>query len=377
MSGEQLDNKRIAWWDNVKFIMILCVVIGHTLYEFIGKDTRTAKSIYLFIYTFHMPVFIFLTGMFAKKAIVRKRYDRVIEYLFIYLIMKFLDFLARCLTSHTKKKDFMTLRYLKEIKEGLLSPNRSFHLFWEDGPAWFALAIAVFILITIYIQDIDKRIVLTSTILLGCLAGLDNHLGDHFVSLRICTFYPVFLLCYYTNRICFEQKEFRKGWKKVIFSRIPAAALLALVLCICILFGETWYSRINFLKGKRDYMSLGLGINGVIYRALCYGLWIVMILAIIYVCPRRKYIFSWIGTRTMSVFIWHKFILMIILQLFYGKYYIKHEVPHFYIIVALCLAVIVTVVTSYLPDFRISGWTDKDQIKAKIETGEISGTRES
>ena len=40
---------RIAKWDNVKFFMILCVVTGHTLYEFIGDHTDTAKSIYLFI----------------------------------------------------------------------------------------------------------------------------------------------------------------------------------------------------------------------------------------------------------------------------------------------------------------------------------------
>lgn len=358
-----MEGKRVARWDNIKCFMIFCIVAGHTLYEFMGKDTETAKSIYLFLYTFHIPVFIFLAGMFAKKTIAGKRYDRVIEYLFIYLVMKFLDFLAKCLTSHTRKEDFMSIQYLKEIRQGLVSPDKSFHLFWEEGPAWFALAIAMFILITIFIQDIDRRIVLSSTILLGCLAGLDNHLGSHLASLRICTFYPVFLMGFYTDRKWFEDGIY-KGWKKVFFSRRSAALLLGLVFGICLLYGSTFYPRIDFLKAKTDYMSLGYGVNGVIYRALCYGFWILMILAVINICPKKEYFWSWIGSRTMSVFIWHKFILMIVLRLFYGEYYMRREMPHYYMAAALCLAVIITVVTSYLPDFRISGWTRKKHEKA-------------
>ena len=82
---------RVAKWDNIKFLMIFCVVLGHCLYEFFRKHTGTAvtaESVYLFIYTFHMPVFIFLTGMFSRHAVAQKRYDRVISYLLIYLFMK-------------------------------------------------------------------------------------------------------------------------------------------------------------------------------------------------------------------------------------------------------------------------------------------------
>ena len=49
-----MDKKRIALWDNLKFILIVSVVIGH----FINiRDSVTYHSIFIFIYSFHMPLF--------------------------------------------------------------------------------------------------------------------------------------------------------------------------------------------------------------------------------------------------------------------------------------------------------------------------------
>ena len=340
---------RVAKWDNLKFLMIVCVVLGHCLYEFFRKHTGTAvtaKSIYLFIYTFHMPVFIFLTGMFSRHAVVQKRYDRVISYLLIYLFMKFLDYFGKCMTSKTRRVDFFSMRYLKEIREGLTRPRTDFHLFWEDGPAWFALAVAAFILVTIFIQDVDRRIVMTTAIIMGCLAGLDNHLGNHFASMRICTFYPVFLWGYYVDVRWFSLTE-------RVSVKIFSVVFLVITLIFCLRFGQDLYSKMDFLKGKCDYMSLGMGLNGMALRLLCYGLWLVLIMAFISICPRRKYFWTWLGSRTMSVFIWHKFVLIILLRLFCLQYYLEYQMPHSYMIAACCIAMIVTVLTSYLPEMRL------------------------
>lgn len=50
-------------YDNMKFILILLVVFGHLL-EYIRGDI--SENIYRIIYTFHMPVFVFISGYFAK-----------------------------------------------------------------------------------------------------------------------------------------------------------------------------------------------------------------------------------------------------------------------------------------------------------------------
>lgn len=58
--------KRIPYFDNARALLIILVVLGHMSSEFIEHDELIA-DVYLFIYTFHMPAFILISGYFAKK----------------------------------------------------------------------------------------------------------------------------------------------------------------------------------------------------------------------------------------------------------------------------------------------------------------------
>ena len=58
--------KRVALWDNIKFAMIILMVIGHFVDVF-AEQSHTFRSIYLFIYSFHMPMMIFVSGLFYSK----------------------------------------------------------------------------------------------------------------------------------------------------------------------------------------------------------------------------------------------------------------------------------------------------------------------
>lgn len=63
---------RDAYFDNLKFILILLVVVGHLIEPFNGEAAMGA--IYQFIYSFHMPLFIFAAGYFAKCIQSPKQY---------------------------------------------------------------------------------------------------------------------------------------------------------------------------------------------------------------------------------------------------------------------------------------------------------------
>lgn len=58
--------KRIYKWDNLKCFLIVMVVIGHFVNQY-APISNTMKSLSLFIYSFHMPLFIFLSGLLQKK----------------------------------------------------------------------------------------------------------------------------------------------------------------------------------------------------------------------------------------------------------------------------------------------------------------------
>ena len=50
--------KRNIWLDNVKGFLIICVVAGHFLESGIDYHSNMCKSLFLFIYSFHMPLFV-------------------------------------------------------------------------------------------------------------------------------------------------------------------------------------------------------------------------------------------------------------------------------------------------------------------------------
>ncbi|HEV7964908.1 MAG TPA: acyltransferase family protein [Actinoplanes sp.] len=56
---------RDPFFDNAKFLAIVLVVAGHSIVNL--RDVRFAHALYLFVYTFHMPVFIVITGYFSRN----------------------------------------------------------------------------------------------------------------------------------------------------------------------------------------------------------------------------------------------------------------------------------------------------------------------
>ena len=81
---------RDAYFDNAKALLIVSVVLGHTLSGMLG-ETRWMDSLYMFIYTFHMPAFIFVTGYYAKVLRTKKDWWKLTKSVVLpYFIFQFL-----------------------------------------------------------------------------------------------------------------------------------------------------------------------------------------------------------------------------------------------------------------------------------------------
>lgn len=68
------DAKRIYKWDNLKCFLIVMVVVGHFVNQY-APISDTMKSISLFIYSFHMPLFIFCPDYYRKNGMKNIRFD--------------------------------------------------------------------------------------------------------------------------------------------------------------------------------------------------------------------------------------------------------------------------------------------------------------
>ena len=63
-----MEKKRIYKYDNLKFLLIILVIVGHMIDFFNGyKQYDDLFMIRTFIYSVHMPAFIFLSGLFYKE----------------------------------------------------------------------------------------------------------------------------------------------------------------------------------------------------------------------------------------------------------------------------------------------------------------------
>ena len=84
---------RIAKWDNARWILITLVVICHFFENYLGNPV--ANSLFFYVYTFHMPAFFFIAGLFSKKTVEYRRIDKVAPYILIYIFIKIVNWIVQ------------------------------------------------------------------------------------------------------------------------------------------------------------------------------------------------------------------------------------------------------------------------------------------
>lgn len=73
-------DRRNYQMDNLKCLLIFSVVFGHMLELFMGKNSPE-RVLYLVIYSFHMPLFAFVSGVFARYNPVKIKNNMIYPYL--------------------------------------------------------------------------------------------------------------------------------------------------------------------------------------------------------------------------------------------------------------------------------------------------------
>ncbi|MFE9822752.1 acyltransferase family protein [Streptomyces sp. NPDC005791] len=63
---------RDPFFDNAKYLAIVLVAVGHS-WEPLPDSGRLVETLYTFVYTFHMPVFIIIAGYFSRGLDLRSR----------------------------------------------------------------------------------------------------------------------------------------------------------------------------------------------------------------------------------------------------------------------------------------------------------------
>ena len=82
------ENIRYSIFDNVKGILIFMVVFSHFLFDYSSSHPNTiSRKIVVFIYSFHMPAFIFISGFLTSEN--STKITNLTKLLILYYIFNF------------------------------------------------------------------------------------------------------------------------------------------------------------------------------------------------------------------------------------------------------------------------------------------------
>lgn len=261
--------RRDSYFDNYKAVLIFLVVMAHYI-EPLGNDVDFGVFVRKAVYLFHMPAFAFVSGYFSKH----NSFEKLVKNLMIPYTIAQIIF-------------YFLANYLWDL-------DKDFQIFKPSYTLWFLLALFVWRCVIDRLSPIWG--IMPLSFFVGILVGFDDSIGRYLSLSRMITFFPYFLLGYRFNK-----ERFVKIVDKVPI-KIGAIGGLSVIFSILYLVSDR--VRLRLLESACSYeemeISYGWLQRGMLYIAATS---VIYLLAII--MPRRKHWFSYIGSRTMGIYLTH------------------------------------------------------------------------
>ena len=296
--------QRSTFWDNYKGILIFLVVFGHFIYTYAANRPDTlAAELYTFIYSFHMPAFIFCSGYFSRSQRSRGK-ESLTQLLLYYLVFNTLMLVFAKVYRGTDFK--------------FLGPYYSY---------WYILSLLAWRAI---IGPLDKvKGLLPLTILITLLMGYSKDFILELSIRRTIGFFPFFVAGYLVNKEKLENfLANRKPWHMVLYC-IPVAAAIVAGFWAVNFYGIT--------DGATMMASYTTKIN-IFHRILLLTVSAAAIIGMLLVVPSRKIpLLSQMGKNSLLIYLAHRFVTML--------YYFELFPAKTYTTKYLVYAVIATVIT--------------------------------
>ena len=301
---------RINKFDNLKGLAIVLVVIGHLIYL---KNTHEISLIRNFIYIIHLPIFFFVSGYFSKVDDTQpvKAFKRLMVPFIIFCILYWL------------------------FQKYILLGNPKTLFIYPGYGLWFLISLFLMKMM-LPIFDKLRYPLIASFILALCIGFIDcNFLGIS----RAIVYMPVFLIgFYYKDYVSKFYNKFNSLYsilcsRKVVLI-ISAFTILSLLVC-----ANSF--TINLICLKFPYH--GFDIYEIISKAIIICLGIISTLILNRVMTNREIFLTQFGRNSMTVYIFHLFMVAILKDLL-RPYYLIH--PKMTLIAVVAISIIIVFILS-------------------------------
>lgn len=305
--------KRLYFFDNAKFILITLVLIGHFL-EPVLQESGLAGAFYIFIYSFHMPAFIFIAGYFSNlnsdfKDYILKNIRRI---LIPYLVFQFLYLTFNSLLNN-------------------YSLNYNFRRpFWI---LWFLLSLFFWRIMLFIINKfrISAGIIFSTAVSAALLVGFTDQFGRLYSASRTAVFFPFFILGYYFNKYSLAAR-----YKKIYdyFSRKFVIFIYAAEIIFIYIFLKDLNPEI--LYGAISYYRLELSLNqALLSRIIFISFSLINIILFFKLISSKRTVISSRGARSIYPYLLHGFIVILLDK--YDLFYFLNSNLKFLIYILLAL----------------------------------------
>ena len=267
---------RDPYLDNARSILITLVVIGHVV-ESVGS--YWAGALYTWIYAFHMPAFVAITGYLSRSF---RNEPRQLGRLLSAVAVPYVIFEG----IHAAIRMAMG----SEVKLNLWEPA------WT---LWFLVALFFWRLLTPLLRAL--RYPLLISIAVSLLAPLDGHLDATLSWGRVLGFLPFFTLGLMATPEHIQRlRDFR--------FKVLGAVLLAAGLALSFLTHDKFNAAVMFMRD--GYEDVGLtGVQGLLVRAAVLFAGTAATLALLVITPKRQYWWTGVGRHSLTVYLLHAAIL--------------------------------------------------------------------
>ena len=258
--------------DNLKGILIVLVVLSHFLQLYVcnGIASISIQAAYYFIFSFHMPLFVFISGYFSKNL--EKARNTAFTRLFIPYLL------------------FNTAMVLFLYSSG----QRGISLFVPQYVYWYLLALFVW---RLALKDLVRiRFVLPLSIAASIFSGFFPEVNNFLAISRIINFLPFFLLGYYADQACISRLR----------STNRLFALTGLALCALCIY---WFTDNGFLSTAIFTTSTYSSFGDFYLRLVFYFFATVISACVVILCPsRRLAILTMAGESTFLIYVLHRYV---------------------------------------------------------------------
>ncbi|MBR5774171.1 MAG: acyltransferase family protein [Clostridia bacterium] len=323
--------ERLHFWDNYKGVLIFLVVLGHFLYSYaLRMDGGLADLIVTFIYSFHMPAFVFCSGYLSKSE--RSRSMTYLTKLLIYYLIF----------------NTITMLYDRFVDGGTIAFLTPYYSFW------YILSLIAWRLGIKKLAKVKGIVPLSFIIclVLGFWGEFTNVLS---IRRTIC-FFPFFLIGYLFDAERFNSFIKKRNWKTILLGALFVAIVTAATICFVVVKNVT---ITMLLYGTYS------NVTDAIMRVILIAIAVCFIIGMMLVVPNVKVpILTNIGKNSLLIYLVHRIITLV-----YCKFLSAGSYNHWYLMFAFIASVLTCVV---LGNNRLNMWFDSGVSHIAVEIGSNS-----